>query len=87
MIAKYGEAAKRGLGQRPAYECADVPDHAYIDGYNTELAIATMKEMAGRGRKAILPRPRLQDAPPQLGCPEALLGSLRPREDQADRPK
>lgn len=47
MTRKYGEAAKRGLASGPAYECADVPDHRYIDGYNTELAIATMKEMAG----------------------------------------
>ncbi len=46
MLAKYGEAARRGLASGPAYEKADVPDHAYIDGYNTLKAIATMKEMA-----------------------------------------
>ena len=46
MLAKYGEAARRGLAAGPAYESADVPDHAYWDGYNTQLAIATMKEMA-----------------------------------------
>jgi len=46
MLSKYGEAARRGLGSGPAYECADVPDHTYTDGYNTLLAIATMKEMA-----------------------------------------
>ena len=46
MIAKYGDQAKRGLAQGPAYENADVPDHAYNDGYNTQMAIATMKEMA-----------------------------------------
>ncbi len=46
MIAKYGEAARRGLGSGPAYENADVPDHAYGDGYETLRAIATMKEMA-----------------------------------------
>ncbi|MCM2373570.1 sulfatase [Aporhodopirellula aestuarii] len=46
MIAKYGEAAKRGLASGPAYECADVPDHAYGDGYETLRAIATLKEMA-----------------------------------------
>ena len=45
MFAKYGEAARQGLGSGPAYECADVPDQAYIDGYNTELAIATLKEL------------------------------------------
>ena len=46
MLAKYGEAARRGLAAGPAYEKADVADTAYIDGYNTQLAIATMKEMA-----------------------------------------
>jgi iduronate 2-sulfatase len=45
MLAKYGEAAKRGLSSGPAYESADVPDHAYSDGYETLRAIATMKEM------------------------------------------
>ncbi len=45
MTAKYGAAAKRGLASGPAYESADVPDHAYIDGYNTELAIATLSEL------------------------------------------
>ena len=51
MLAKYGEAARRGLASGPAYESADVPDTAYIDGYNTELAIATMKEMVKEGGK------------------------------------
>lgn len=47
MIAKYGaDAASRGLGKGPAYEFADQPDNMYEDGYNTDLAIATMKEMA-----------------------------------------
>jgi len=49
MLAKYGEAARKGLGSGPAYESADVPDNAYIDGYNTELAIATLKEMVQNG--------------------------------------
>ena len=51
MLAKYGEAARRGLAAGPAYENADVPDHAYIDGYDTLRAIATMKEMVGQGDK------------------------------------
>jgi len=46
MKAKYGEAAKRGLGSGPAYESAEVSDATYVDGYNTQVAIATMKEMA-----------------------------------------
>ena len=45
MFEKYGEASKRGLASGPAYECYDVPDHAYIDGWNTEVAIATLKDM------------------------------------------
>ncbi|MRI00131.1 sulfatase-like hydrolase/transferase [Kriegella sp. EG-1] len=46
MIEKYGaDAAKRGLGKGPAYEKADVPDYFYEDGYNTDLAIVTLKEM------------------------------------------
>jgi iduronate 2-sulfatase len=51
MLAKYGEAARLGLGSGPAYESADVPDTDYIDGYNTQLAIATMKEMVAKGDK------------------------------------
>lgn len=44
---KYGEGATShyALGRGPAYEGADVPDHAYMDGYHTEQAIATMREM------------------------------------------
>ncbi|WP_390621706.1 sulfatase [Roseiconus nitratireducens] len=45
MIAKYGDAAKRGLASGPAYEKADVADTAYIDGYNTEKAIATLNQL------------------------------------------
>ena len=40
MLEKYGEVAKYGLFSGSAYECADVPDNAYVDGYNTDLAIA-----------------------------------------------
>lgn len=46
MFARYGEAAKRGLASGPAFERADVPDHAYPDGHNTLLAVSTLKEMA-----------------------------------------
>ena len=52
MLAKYGEAARRGLASGPAYENADVPDHAYSDGYETLRAIATMKEMVNNGEKS-----------------------------------
>lgn len=50
MRAKYGEAAKRGLSSGPAYESADVPDHTYIDGHNTQRAIATLNEMVKDGK-------------------------------------
>ena len=45
MLAKYGPVARYGLASGPAYECADVPDETYADGYNTTLAIATLEEM------------------------------------------
>ncbi|PKQ61032.1 iduronate-2-sulfatase [Labilibaculum filiforme] len=51
MFAKYGEVAKYGLAMGPAYECADVPDNAYIDGYNTDIAIKTMQEMLKKSDK------------------------------------
>ncbi|KZS38833.1 iduronate-2-sulfatase [Aquimarina aggregata] len=45
MVAQYGKVAKYGLASGVAYESTDVSDNTYHDGYNTELAIATMKEM------------------------------------------
>ncbi|CAK9049152.1 Ulvan-active sulfatase (Iduronate 2-sulfatase) (Polysaccharide utilization locus H protein P11) (PUL H protein P11) (Sulfatase family S1 subfamily 7 protein P11) (P11_S1_7), partial [Durusdinium trenchii] len=51
MLAKYGEAARRGLASGPAFEKADVPDTAYIDGYHTRIAIATLKELATQKEK------------------------------------
>ncbi|GAB5561407.1 MAG: sulfatase [Synoicihabitans sp.] len=52
LEAKYGVGIGRtGLVQGPAYESADVPDQAYRDGYNTDVAIATMKEMVAEGDK------------------------------------
>ncbi len=51
MIAGYGEAARRGLASGPAYENADVPDHAYSDGYETLRAIATLKQLTERKDK------------------------------------
>ncbi|WP_422080394.1 sulfatase [Ulvibacterium sp.] len=43
--AKYSSVSHYALGRGPAYESADVPDHAYIDGYHTELAMATVKDL------------------------------------------
>ena len=56
LEAKYGPGiAGTGLVQGPAYECADVADQVYRDGYNTDLAIATMKEMSeNRGKPFFL---------------------------------
>ena len=51
MNAKYGNVARFGLASGVAYESADVPDNTYRDGYHTELAIATMKEMATKSHK------------------------------------
>ncbi|RKR14348.1 arylsulfatase A-like enzyme [Maribacter vaceletii] len=51
MFSKYGDVAKYGLAMGPAYESADVPDNTYSDGYNTDLAIETMKAMAKEGNK------------------------------------
>ncbi|MGJ8639544.1 MAG: sulfatase [Opitutaceae bacterium] len=46
LEAKYWKGiGKTGLVQGPAYESADVADTAYRDGYNTDAAIKTMKEM------------------------------------------
>ena len=48
---KYGSVEHYALGRGPAYERADVPDHTYPDGYNTDLAIATMKDMLAQNDK------------------------------------
>ncbi len=42
--ANYAPEARGGLGNGPAYENA-VPDNAYIDGFNTDLAIATLHDL------------------------------------------
>lgn len=49
--AKYGEVSHYALGRGPAYESADVADQAYPDGYNTDVAIATMEDMLANGDK------------------------------------
>lgn len=49
--AKYNSVSHYALGRGPAFERADVPDHAYIDGYHTELAIATLKDMVEKNDK------------------------------------
>ena len=42
---RFGENAHSALIKGPAYERADVPDQTYEDGYHTDLAIETMKDM------------------------------------------
>ncbi|MDB4293496.1 sulfatase [Maribacter sp.] len=49
--AKYNSVGHYALGRGPAYENADIEDHEYIDGYHTELAIATMKDMVEKDDK------------------------------------
>jgi iduronate 2-sulfatase len=51
MLAKYGKDGSGGLVHGPAYESADVPDHAYSDGFNTRLAIATLKDHIDKNSK------------------------------------
>lgn len=45
---KFGQNAHSALVKGPAYESADVPDHYYEDGYNTDLAIVTMNDMLAK---------------------------------------
>lgn len=42
---RFGANAHSALLKGPAYEAADVPDQTFEDGYNADLAIATIKEM------------------------------------------
>ena len=51
MLEKYGDVSRYGLGKGPAYEMADVSDQTYEDGYNVELAIATLHDMVEKGDK------------------------------------
>ncbi len=51
MLAKYGDVSRYGLGKGPAYEMADVPDQTYEDGYNVELAIATLQDLVDQDDK------------------------------------
>ena len=44
MLARYGSQGSGGLIHGPAYESAEVPDHAYSDGYSAQLAIATLRD-------------------------------------------
>ena len=48
---KYNSVSHYALGRGPAFESADVPDQAYTDGFNTELAIATLKDMVEKNDK------------------------------------
>ena len=54
MVAKYGDAARKGLASGPAFEKADVPDAAYIDGFNTRLAAKTLQQLAADDRPFFL---------------------------------
>lgn len=56
LEAKYGVERVKGKGiiQGPAYEAADVPDQAYRDGYNTDVAIATLQELVAEDKPFFL---------------------------------
>ena len=43
MTEKYGIEGSR-IVHGPAYESAEVPDHYFVDGFSTQLAITTMKD-------------------------------------------
>lgn len=53
MFAKYGEQARKGISRGPATEGADVTDNTFRDGYNTDLAIVTLRDMLARTNKPI----------------------------------
>jgi len=48
---QFGAKAHSALLKGPAYEAADVSDQTFEDGYNTDLAIVTMKEMVRQGQQ------------------------------------
>ncbi len=48
VIAKYGKKFVYSLGNGPAYEAADVADNMYNDGYFTDRAIATLRELKNK---------------------------------------
>ena len=50
MVEKYGEEGSRGLVHGPAYESADVPDDYFVDGFSTQLAIATLQDHLKKNR-------------------------------------
>lgn len=47
---QYGSGQFDGLACGPAYECADVPDEAYIDGRNAAVAVATLRKLKSSGK-------------------------------------
>ncbi len=53
MFQKYGEQARFGLGSGPASEGADVPDNRYGDGFNTDLAIVTIRDILAKSDKPL----------------------------------
>ena len=47
---QYGSGQFGGLACGPAYECADVPDDAYLDGRNAAVAVATLRKLKSSGK-------------------------------------
>ena len=78
MVARYGQARAGGLFNGPAYEAADVPDHAYVDGFQTDLAIATLKEHTeSKPEQPLFLALGFQKPHLNFVAPKLLLGSLR----------
>lgn len=54
MAKKYGKNPYFGLGRGPAFEAADVSDNAYEDGYDADVAVATMRELSKQNKPFFL---------------------------------
>ena len=52
--AKYGANRLEGLGAGPAWEAADAPDNAYIDGRTADSAVKKLSELKAAGKPFFL---------------------------------
>ena len=70
MTEKYGDEGSRGLVHGPAFEAADVPDHYFVDGFSTQLAIETLKDHFIKSQETFIFSTRLYSPPPKLCRPK-----------------
>jgi iduronate 2-sulfatase len=54
---QYGIGQFGSLACGPAYECADVPDDAYSDGRNADIAIATLRQLKDSSSSSYTKKP------------------------------